>query len=318
MEIPHLAFLSVIFGLMLLSFPIGMFVVFHTDIGDTINFALPFGILDKFEHLDLGFPYNMEIGDAFVAIWSLYAIFFTIAMLGPKTGFIKAMSSIFSHGSLDARSNYMVAITKWLSITILVSVIINFVQEGFGITIDPPAVENDLIQFFYVSLSPLIEEAGFRLLLIGLPLFAFYGYNSNIKHLLQSLWNPSSALHIHDIKKAVILIVVVGVLFGFAHISSDMSWSEGKFAQAAAGGMILGWVYFRFGFVAALMIHWATNYFVFSYVNFLAQVNNMTVDAAFSHPLISTIEALLLISGSLSVAMIIAKYWYSRKSILEI
>lgn len=290
----------------------GMFVVFSSDIGEDVNFALPLGALSEFQDFDLGFFSTVELGDAFIVIWSLYAVLFAMAILGPKIGFVKTVSAILSRGDIDAKSNYMVAVTKWFSIAILISAAISFAQEGFGISIVPPPVENDLVQFFYVSLSPLVEESGFRVLLIGLPLFALYGYKTSAKHFFKSLWSPSSNLDIYSPKKPLILIVLVGILFGFAHISTGEPWSEGKFAQAAAGGIILGWVYFRFGFIAALLIHWATNYFIFAYANFLAQLNETAIDAAFSHPLITTMEVIFLISGILSLAVIAGKYYSSR------
>ena len=74
----------------------------------------------------------------------------------------------------------------------------------------------------------------------------------------------------------------------------------------------MGWVYFRFGLVAALLIHWATNYFIFAYANFLAQLNETAVDTAFSHPLITTMEIMFLISGVLSLAVVVGKYYSSR------
>lgn len=298
--------------MMLLSFPMGMFVVFNSDIGEDVNFALPLGALNEFQDFDLGFLSAVELGDAFIVLWSLYAVLFAIAILGPKTGFVKTASAILSRGDMDARSNYMVAVTKWFSITILVSAAISFAQEGFGVSIVPPPVENDLVQFFYVSLSPLIEESGFRVLLIGLPLFALYGYKKSAKHFFMSLWSPSSSLEIHSSKKPLILIVLVGILFGFAHVATGEPWSDGKFAQATAGGIILGWAYFRFGFIAALLVHWATNYFIFAYANFLAQLNETTVGTAFSHPLITTMEVMFLISGILSLAVIVGKYYNSR------
>ena len=46
-------------------------------------------------------------------------------------------------------------------------------------------------------------------------------------------------------------------------VFSDDAWSTGKLAQAAASGIIIGWVYFRYGLVSAVLIHWATNYFIF-------------------------------------------------------
>ena len=63
----------------------------------------------------------------------------------------------------------MFAVTKWLSILILVSAMINFIQESFGIITVPPLGDNNLIQFFYVSLAPLLEEFIFRIILVGIP-----------------------------------------------------------------------------------------------------------------------------------------------------
>ena len=137
------------------------------------------------------------------------------------------------------------------------------------------------------------------------------GYKTTVWYFLKSLWSPSSSLHIYSSKKPLLLIILVGVLFGFAHIAVGDAWSEGKFAQATAGGIILGWVYFRFGFLAALLIHWATNYFIFAYANFLAQINETSVASAFSHPLITTMEILFLVSGALSVVVLVVGYYYS-------
>ena len=316
--IPHSAFLSVIFGMMLLSFPIGMFTVFYSDIGDEINYELPLGLMGEFGDYDMWIFSDIRLGDAFVVVWSVYVILFAIAILGPRTGFMKTMSMMLSMTDTDAASNYMAVITKWFSIIILLSAVIILVQQTLGIPVDPPQADNDLIQFFYISLAPLVEEIGFRVVLIGLPLFAFYTHKLSAKHFFSSLWNPSRNLHILNPAKALALIVTVGILFGFAHVVFGESWSEGKFAQASASGIILGWVYFRFGFVAALMIHWATNYFIFAYANFLAQINEVTVNAAFSHSMIITMEVMFLISGVLSLMVIAGKYYSRRTRRLEV
>ncbi|MDH3737539.1 MAG: CPBP family intramembrane metalloprotease domain-containing protein, partial [Nitrosopumilus sp.] len=92
-----------------------------------------------------------------------------------------------------------------------------------------------------------------------------------------------------------------------------------KFAQAAASGIILGWVYLRYGFVASLLIHWATNYFIFSYATFISQINFISVEYAFSHSLMSTLELLLLVSGAMSVSVLfVNKFFTKKESNLEI
>jgi len=311
--IPFTALLSVIFGLLLISFPIGIFVVFESDIGGDINYEFPVTHLELFDGTFLHQqPMDLSIGDVFVVLWSFYAIIFVIALLGPKQDFLKSISTLISFGRYSSKSNYMVGVTKWLSVLILISALVNFIQEKFGIVTTPPLGENVLIQFFYVTLAPLIEEFGFRILLIGIPLFALYSNKSSAKYFLRCLWSPST-LDIFDFKKAIFLIVFVGILFGFAHIAFGDPWSEGKFAQATASGIILGWVYLRYGFVASLLIHWATNYFVFSYVNFISQINMISIDDAFSHSLMSTLELLLLISGTLSICILFVNRFYSKK-----
>lgn len=311
--IPHFALLSVIFGMMLLSFPFGLFVVFDTDIGDDINFQYPLNSLDIFKEIRYLIPFDIEIGDVFIVLWSVYAILFTVAMFGPDKGFLKTLSANLSNGKLETKSNYMIAITKWFSILILISVIIDFIQQGFGIVTVPPPVDNDLTQFLYVSLSPIVEELGFRVILIGLPLFVFYSHKLSIKHFFKSLWNPNRNLHIYDFRKILFLIVLVGIFFGLAHIMTGEPWSEGKFAQATASGIILGWLYFRFGLIPAILVHWGTNYFIFSYANFVSQINEITIEAAFSHPLINTMEMLFLISGIFSISVLLIAYFNSKK-----
>lgn len=312
--IPFTAFLSVVFGLLLVSFPIGIFVVFESDIGGDINYEFPLTHLEIFDGTPLyQAPIDINIGDAFVVLWTFYIVFFVIAVLGPKNGFLKPLSSIISFGKYDATSNYMIGVTKWLSILILISVLINFVQEGFDIEIVPPIADNDLVQFFYVSLAPLVEEFGFRFILIGIPLFALYSSRSSAKYFLKCLWNPGT-LDIYDYKKAIFLIVFVGILFGFSHIAFSESWSEGKFAQASASGIILGWVYLRYGFVASVLIHWATNYFIFAYANFISQINFISIEDAFSHSLMSSLEFLFIISGALSISVLFVNKFYSKKT----
>jgi len=314
--IPFTALLSIIFGLLLISFPIGIYVIFESDIGDDINYDYPITHLDIFSQTDFyQSPIDVTLGDAFVILWMFYLIIFVIALLGPKQHFLKSISSLISMGKYDAKLNYMFAMTKWLSILILISAIINFIQEYFGIVTIPPLGGNSLIQFFYVSLAPLLEEFIFRIILIGIPLFVLYSGRASIRYFVKCLWNPSS-LNILDSKKAILLIIFVGISFGFAHIAFSDSWSDGKFAQATAGGIILGWVYLRYGIVVSLLIHWATNYFIFAYAHFISQINYVPLETAFTNPLMSSLEWIFLFSGILGVSILLLNKFYLKKSLI--
>ena len=312
--IPYSALLSIIFGMMLLSFPIGAYLVFNSELGDVITYEYPLSALEFFI-AGIGFelPVEVILGDAFIAIWIIFAILFAISMLGPKKDFFRELVPIMTEGKRPTDSSYMVSMLKWFCILILASVIINVVQEGFGISTTPPLAENQLIQFFDVTKAPLIEEIGFRVLLVGLPVYAIYSHKSSVSHFFKSLWHPHRNLHVYDSRKAFALIVIVGIFFGVAHIISGESWSSGKVIQAAISGIIIGWVYFRHGFAPAVLIHWGTNYFVFSYVYAIAQINQISIQDAFSHSLTNTLELLLVLAGVVSVIILFVNYHYSKK-----
>ena len=113
------------------------------------------------------------------------------------------------------------------------------------------------------------------------------------------------------------IIIAVGIFFGAAHIISGEPWSNGKFAQAAASGIIIGWVYYRYGLISAILIHWATNYFIFSYGYIIAEINQISIESAFLDTLMNTIEFILIIAGIISVTVLVLRYAYLKKQMLK-
>ena len=316
--IPFSALTSVIFGLMIVSFPLGAYAIFNSDIGNDIDYNFPLEKFDMFvAGINLQIPLHYEIGDIFIIAWAVFIILFVISFLGPQKNFIKTIGDILSSGKNSFSDNYMINIIKWFSILVLISAIITIIQESFGIITEPPHTSNDLILFLQISLAPITEEIGFRLILIGIPLFLIYSHKSSIKFFFKSLWNPYSNLHIYENRKAIALIVGVGIFFGLAHVISGEPWSSGKILQASIGGIILGWVYFRYGLAAAIILHWATNYFIYSYLFLISEINGISVQNATSHSMIGTFEIILIISGIISSAMLLLNYKISRKPMIQ-
>ncbi len=311
--IPYSALISLVFGLMIVSFPIGAYVVFNSDIGNEIDFGFP---LEKFDifiaGINMGIPFEYQIGDAFVIVWCLFVILFVIAIIGPKKNFLSTISGLLIREQNFSDTNYLITIIKWFSIIVVISGVINFIQESFGITTQPPESVNDLVLFLSMTLSPITEEIGFRVILIGLPLFMIYSYRTSIRSFFRALWHPHQNLDIPDQKKVILIITVVGIFFGIAHIISGEPWSNGKFVQASASGIIIGWVYYRYGLISAIMIHWATNYFIFSYVFAISQINDLSVQNAILHPMINMLEIILVLTGIISIAVVIMNYINSK------
>jgi len=316
--IPFSALTSVIFGLMIISFPLGAYAIFNSEIGDDIDYNFPLEKFDLFlAGVNVQLPLEYEIGDIFITLWSIFIILFVISSLGPKKNFIKIISDILSNGKNSFSENYMINIIKWFSILVLISAVTTIIQESFGIITEPPDTANDLILFLQISLAPITEEIGFRLILIGIPLFLIYSHKSSIKFFFKCLWNPYSNLHVYEKRKAIALIIGVGLFFGIAHVISGEPWTEGKILQASLGGIILGWVYFRYGLAAAIILHWATNYFIYSYLFLISEINGISVQNATTHSMIGTFEIILIITGIISSIIVLLNYKNSRKPIIQ-
>ena len=316
--IPFTALISIIFLLMISSFPIGAYVVFNSEINDNITYEYPMGNLESIlSEIGIGSSMKFELGDGFILLWSIYLILFTIAILGPKKHFIQVLQSIISHGKYEIKDNYMFPIIKWFSILVLASTIIIVAQEFFGISTEQLGTSNDLIQFFDLTLAPLVEEFLFRGILIGIPIFLLYSNRFSFQFFIKSLWRPWQNLEIVEKRKGLFVIVIVGIVFGASHIIFGEGWSAGKFAQASIGGIIIGWVYFRYGFAPAIIIHWATNYFIFSYGYLVADLNQFTIENAFTHPFVSMIEILLIATGIVSIIILVTNYIMEKRCIIE-
>ena len=207
--IPFTALISIIFLLMLISFPIGAYVIFNSGINDDITYEYPMDNLESIlDEIGIGSSMKFELGDGFIILWSIYLILFTIAILGPKKHFIQVLQSIVSHGKYEIKDNYMFPIIKWFSILVLASTIIIFAQEFFGISTEQLGTSNDLIQFFDLTLAPLVEEFLFRGILIGIPIFLLYSNRFSFKFFIKSLWRPWQNLEIVEKRKGLFVIVL--------------------------------------------------------------------------------------------------------------
>lgn len=302
--VPYSALISVVFGLLAFSFPIGAYIFFNSGIGKSIDYQYPLSELEFVRNLGLDWVGSIGIGDVFVVAWVFFLILFAIAAFGPNRNFMRVLTPIMA-GTVDRQEgNYLVQTIKWFSVIIVLSAVIDIVQRSFEVTITPPAFGNDLVQMMLVSIAPIIEEVGFRIILVGIPVYVLYSRRASVKNFFKALWNPSEALDIFDAKKAITIVAISAALFGAAHVMTDQGWTSGKLAQATMSGMVIGWVYVRYGFVAAILIHWATNYVVFSYGYLVASINDVGIMEAFSHSLIQTIEIIFVATGILSLAMI--------------
>lgn len=319
LSIPYSALVSVLFGIMAISFPMGAYLVFDSNLGNNINYQYPLDGLNLFvAGIGYKIPISFQLGDAFIAAWSAYVVLFSIASLGPLSSLTRTLTGVMSEGLRGMRESGLVNAITWFSILILSSVAIDYVQTSFGIRIEPPHFQNGLVEFFQMTVSPITEELGFRVLLIGVPLFLIFSYRASLKLFFKALWMPSRYLQITDYRKMMAIIITVGIFFGAAHVMSGTPWSPGKITQATVAGIIIGWVYARYGLGPAILVHWGTNYFVYSYMFFLSALGQVPISSEASNPFSSTLEQMLVITGAISIALKVLSYARSRRQNLQV
>lgn len=323
LAVPHSAMVSVVFGMMALSFPLGAYVVFSPSWpgGGIVDHGYPLGALGLFA-AGLGFEVpaaGVRLGDAFAALWCAYAALFALAALGPCRGLYAELSAAMGHsgrnragvgvysGGRPMCENYMHAAVRWFAVLVLASAAIAALQAHAGVPAAEPPAGDEMLRFFEVAKAPIAEEIGFRVALIGVPLFLACAGAASVRSLARVLWHPHR--HLPRTRRtrraAAALIAGTAVFFGVAHVLSGEPWGIGKLAQATASGAILGWVYYRHGLAPAILVHWAANYFVFSYAYYAALATSTTAAAAFDHPMLRTLEGVFVAAGAVALALIV-------------
>ena len=319
---------SVIFGMMALSFPLGAYVVFAPSApgGGMVDHGYPLGDIGLFAAgLGFGVPAaGVRLGDAFAALWCIYAVLFAVSALGPCRGLYAELSSAMGGAGGGGRGadkrerrrqprhlppgeNYMHAAIRWFAILVLASAAIAALQAHAGVPAAEPPAGDEMMRFFEVAKAPLAEEVGFRVALVGVPLFLACAGTASARSLARALWHPHR--HLPRTRRtrraAAALIAGTAVFFGVAHVLSGEPWGIGKLAQATASGAILGWVYYRHGLAPAILVHWAANYFVFSYAYYAALATSTSAAAAFDHPMLRTLEGVFVAAGAIALALIV-------------
>ncbi len=98
------------------------------------------------------------------------------------------------------------------------------------------------------------EELVARVLLIGVPLLIIHLVLHRRAALHRYLVGGGFKIGLPE----TVLIAVSGLMFGYAHY--DGGWGLWKIAPAAVAGFALGYLFVRHGLVAAILLHFATDY----------------------------------------------------------
>ena len=251
--------------LVVLSFPAGVYTVFFANLSNSTSagsLGVPYLWLGP---IPISLPFSVTFGGVFLVLTAIYAAFFALAAWQGKS-LISAMLASLRGGVSEFFSNRALLTLISIGFLVFTAGIVNAFVTVSGSTVGNPFVGIDPLRALLgFTLAPLREEFGFRVLLIGAIAF-FISLWRGGKVALMSLWRPSASYEGADNNTA--LIVVVGVagalssgVFGVCHVAcGGTGWDIGKLPEATYGGVVLAYLYIKFGFHVAVLAHWGVDY----------------------------------------------------------
>ncbi|MGD0328910.1 MAG: CPBP family intramembrane glutamic endopeptidase [Nitrososphaeria archaeon] len=275
--------LLLVIATMMLSFILGPYVIFNTDVGQQVQ-----GEVQEYYIFILGgllaLPFTVGIQQQFVFEWVICLSIFTILVFSGKENLLESLKEAYANGTKKLFGNDLSAATLIFAVSIAIVLVIDTLQNQIGISSGlPPTTPTNPAEFLtLVSWAPISEEIGFRLSIIGLfSLLSIQGWRVKIpiiEYLIAPVPTLRKIINTEDGKRRVrnlfiTLIISSALLFGFLHVTSG--WGIGKFSEATAAGVMLGIAYSYYGIGAAILVHWGFNYYLTAIPFFEEQVSNL-------------------------------------------
>lgn len=276
-KIIFLALLIIFLALFILSFPIGVYVAFtffNSETHQTIQ-KLPFFIFG------LAVPVSVHL-NAFMLLsflLVLYLSFVYMAAKDPLENLVKTFRSVYKKGIISVQNNTLATTFTVFAPLLLTNIGLEYLQGLFGVSTGSLPKGAPLLDFTLLTYAPLSEEFGFRLTIIGIASLWVHLYYGDISGALYSLWRPSVNLGDKPMVKLLLngLIVFSALVFGLAHVAYGGGWEFGKVLPSFVAGLCLGWLYVRWGFHAAVLLHLLFNYFAGSFDYFAEIVSSSII-----------------------------------------
>jgi len=249
LALAYIVLILLLIGLMIISFPLGLYTVFITDLG----------------------RYS-PIKGLFIILWFIYLVLFIKAIRGPRLPLNRIPKSALNYGLRSIFDNTLSTLAVTFSALLLITVFITLLQESAGIgTGSLPPIEPPILLFVSTTIAPIEEEIIFRVAIIGTVAILLLFIRGTHFNPFKVLWHPANYIsELGKIDKKVIYFVIIisGALFGYAHIAFGAGWDIGKVTTSFLAGIILGLIYFFYGFPGAVLLHWSFNYFLDSFYYF--------------------------------------------------
>jgi hypothetical protein len=310
-------------ALMVFSIPAGFYAVFSGGLSNAVSYASPANPYFWVGPLPF-FAGTLPIGVMFAGVMVVYVALLLLAVSQDVRPWKAAAASVRGGFESLASSPFFVMVIAVGFLTFSAS-IIDTLTASAGIPIG--SLSGDPLQLFVgFTYAPLVEEIGFRVVMIGLVAMVL-SLGKTWKEALGALWRPSKAMEgvVVGTGTAIIIWAATGlsaVTFGACHvICGGSAWQIGKFPEAAFGGLVLGYVYVRYGLHVAVITHWGIDYFgsalaFFGQAAYGIRWNSATTEYVGQYLVDYDMLFLFGLASFLLVAYLGLKKWTRRKALV--
>ena len=263
MMLGFVALLGVTILLVAFSFPAGVYSVFSGKLSQNVTYNTAIQPYFWIGPAVAYAPFVVSAGVWFAIFTAVYALFFIYA-LRQKEHFWGAIVASFRTGFDALMSSPFIIIIVSIGFLNFSSSIIDLFVTSTGAPIGGPTGD-PLALLLGFAFAPLVEEIGFRVLLIGTVAFIL-SLGRPWKAALSALWRPSRAIEGLAVGSGASVIIWVAtsfsaVTFGACHVICGSTWDIGKLPEAIYGGFVLGYLYVRYGLHVAVLAHWGVDFF---------------------------------------------------------
>jgi len=258
-----LALLGFTIVLIAFSFPAGFYSVFSGKLSQNVTYSTAYQPYFWIGPAIAFAPFVVNAGAMFAIFSAVYILFFLYA-LQQKEHFWSAIRAAFGTGFDALMSSPLIIIVVSIGFLSFTASVIDLLVTSTGAPIGGPTGDplSLLLGFTY---APLVEEVGFRVLLIGIVAFIL-SYGRPWRTALSALWRPSRAMEGLAVGSGASVLIWAAtsfsaVTFGACHVFCGSSWDPGKLPEAIYGGFVFGYLYVRYGFHVAVLAHWGVDFF---------------------------------------------------------
>ena len=268
------------------SFPAGVYAVFHGGLSDHLSYGSYVPTFLFVGPVAAVLPFTVPIGGTFLLLLAVYAGMFAYGARQQKRP-LRAVREAFASGLGTLMESPLFVILVAIGFISFTGTFITAVSMSvLGSVGNPFASYDPLLELGTLTLAPLREEFGFRVVLIGL--FALVlSIGRSPRQALKALWRPSAVFEgaaVGGASAAIIWAAMVGsaITFGVCHVNCGGAggWSWAKLPDAVWGGLVLGYLYVRYGFHVAVLAHWGVDYLGVVYVFFGQSAFGLSASAA--------------------------------------